>query len=105
MSNPFTRHPAEVGETYPEHLRMASSFGWKLLIAAGASFLHALLPFLCESTGSRLVGELHRTLSERNAGRRPPPGGQARRTPAPAKPSPLRRHREEEARRAMREFI
>ena len=48
----FTRHPASVGETYGEHMLVASSFGLKLLLAALACFVHALLPFLFERTGS-----------------------------------------------------
>jgi hypothetical protein len=55
----FTRHPASVGETYGEHMLVASSFGLKLLLAALACFVHALLPFLFERTGSTAVQFLH----------------------------------------------
>jgi len=55
----FTAHPASVDETYGEHLAMASSFGWAMLLGALACFLHALLPFCFEKTGSRIIAGLH----------------------------------------------
>lgn len=55
----FTAHPATVGETYTEHLGMASSFGCRMVVAGVACMLHGLLPFLFVRTGSRTVAELH----------------------------------------------
>ena len=55
----FTEHPASVNETYGEHMAMAGSFGLRLLLASLACFVHALLPFLFEKTGSRMITELH----------------------------------------------
>ena len=55
----FTDHPASVDETYGEHMVMAAGFGWRLLFAGLACFVHALLPFLFERTGSRMIAELH----------------------------------------------
>jgi Family of unknown function (DUF6356) len=63
---PFTEHPASVGETYLEHLAMASGFGWRMVVAGCACFIHGLLPFLFTTTGSRAVTELHqRMVSQR----------------------------------------
>lgn len=56
---PFTDHPASVGETYGQHLAVASGFGWRLLAAGAACLVHALFPFLFERTGSRMVAQLH----------------------------------------------
>jgi hypothetical protein len=55
----FTEHPASVGESYGEHLWRASWFSGKLLLAGGACFVHALLPFLFVKTGSNAISELH----------------------------------------------
>ena len=55
----FNEHPASVGETYWEHLLRASWFAGKMLMGAGACFIHALLPFLCVKTGSETIMQLH----------------------------------------------
>jgi hypothetical protein len=55
----FNEHPASVGEGYWEHLLRASWFGGRMLLAAGACFVHALLPFLFVKTGSKAITELH----------------------------------------------
>jgi hypothetical protein len=55
----FIDHPASVNESYLEHMGMAGGFGWALLKASAACFLHALVPGLCERTGSNLIRELH----------------------------------------------
>jgi hypothetical protein len=55
----FNEHPASVGETYWGHLARASWFGSKMLLGAGACFVHALLPFLFVKTGSRTIIELN----------------------------------------------
>lgn len=55
----FTDHPASVNETYFQHMRMSAGFGWHLLRAAGACFVHAVLPFLFTSTGSGIITRLH----------------------------------------------
>ncbi len=58
----FTRHPESVGETYTEHMQVAAGFGLRLLFASLACFVHALLPFLFERTGSTAVQSLHGTM-------------------------------------------
>jgi hypothetical protein len=55
----FNEHPASVGETYWQHLLRASWFGGKMLMGAGACFIHALLPFLFVKTGSETITQLH----------------------------------------------
>jgi len=55
----FTAHPSSVGETYAEHMGTAAWFGWRMLLGAGACFVHALLPFLFTRTGSATVTLLH----------------------------------------------
>ena len=55
----FNEHPASVGESYWEHLLHASWFGGKMLVGAGACFVHAVFPFLCVKTGSQAITQLH----------------------------------------------
>jgi hypothetical protein len=55
----FTSHPAKVGETYFGHMVFAAWFGSRLLMAGGAALVHAFLPFLFETTASRIVRELY----------------------------------------------
>ena len=57
--NLFTAHPRSVGETYFEHMRVASSFGWPMLAAGMACLLHGIFPFLFQHTGSTVVRRLH----------------------------------------------
>ena len=54
----FTHHPGSVGESYFGHLRFAAWFSSRLFLAGGAALIHALLPFLFETTASRIVREL-----------------------------------------------
>ena len=55
----FVEHPASVGETYWQHARHSVQFGLAMLRGACAAFIHAALPFLCTTTGSRIIGRLH----------------------------------------------
>ena len=58
MKISFTDHPSSVGETYFEHLFSALAFCGKLSMALCACFIHAILPFTFEKTGSRILTEL-----------------------------------------------
>jgi hypothetical protein len=55
----FTEHPAAVGETYVEHLGVASGFGTRMILGGLACLAHGLLPFLFTTTGSRTITALH----------------------------------------------
>jgi hypothetical protein len=61
----FRDHPASVDETYFGHMAFAAWFASRLAMAAGAALVHAFLPFLFETTASKIVGELY----ERTHGR------------------------------------
>lgn len=63
----FTDHPAMVGETYGEHMRVALGFAGPLTKAAGAAFVHAFLPFLCTTTASDTVKGLYGRMTRRCA--------------------------------------
>ena len=73
FSKLFTEHPASVDETYLGHMAFAAWFASRLFMAGGAALVHAILPFLFETTASRIVRELY----ERTAGRKPSHAGPA----------------------------
>ena len=55
----FLDHPASVDETFWEHFRFALTFSFWLFVAAGAAFVHAIIPALCKTTGSDIIKRLH----------------------------------------------
>jgi len=55
----FTEHPASVGETYGEHLVMATGFGARMILGGFACLLHGIFPFLFVKTGSAQISTLH----------------------------------------------
>ena len=61
----FTDHPASVDETYFGHMAFAAWFAARLFMAAGAALVHAVLPFMFETTASRIVRELYERTSNR----------------------------------------
>ena len=64
-NNLFTRHPHEVGESYPKHFANSAGFGVQMLGAGMAALVHAVFPFLFVETGSRTLRRLHGRLSKR----------------------------------------
>jgi len=58
----FTAHPATVGESYGEHLAMATSFGCRMVLAGVACTLHGLFPFLFVHTASCALAELNQRM-------------------------------------------
>jgi hypothetical protein len=63
----FTEHPDSVGESYFEHMAFAGWFASRLAMAAGAALVHAVLPFLFETTASRIVRQLYERTQNRSA--------------------------------------
>ncbi|NCF45164.1 MAG: hypothetical protein GWP70_10145 [Proteobacteria bacterium] len=59
LYNALFSHPADVNEGYLEHLLAAVGFATRLLLAAGACFVHALLPCLFQRTASSMLHRLH----------------------------------------------
>lgn len=59
LLRPFIDHPAEVGETYWQHLRAAVGFGSCMVVSGIACLLHGLCPWLFARTGSTAVRRLH----------------------------------------------
>lgn len=63
----FTAHPETVGESYLGHMAFAAWFASRLGLAAGAAIVHAFLPFLFETTASRIVRELAERTQNRSS--------------------------------------
>lgn len=55
MKNIFTDHPHSVGETYFEHFKFASLFGFRMFIGSLACLMHAIFPFMFKKTGSNML--------------------------------------------------
>ncbi|MDR3504379.1 MAG: DUF6356 family protein [Legionella sp.] len=49
----FTEHPASANQTYWEHLLFAVSFGFSMVKGGCACLIHAIFPFLFQTTGSQ----------------------------------------------------
>jgi len=62
VRNPFTAHPKSVGETYLQHGLFACRYGAKMTAGGIAAFVHGILPFLFQTTGSRVTRELNAAL-------------------------------------------
>ncbi len=62
MNNPFTTHPATVGETYLQHMGMAFGFSRRMFVASVACFIHGVFPFLCVRFGSKVIRGLNETM-------------------------------------------
>jgi hypothetical protein len=60
----FTEHPATVGETYVQHFQTAVSFSMRMMGGGLACLVHAVFPFLFESTGSATIRSLHERMIE-----------------------------------------
>lgn len=63
----FTDHPAEVGESYSEHMAYASSVGGRMILAGLACMIHGILPFLFKTNGSTAVARLHNLMMEKRS--------------------------------------
>lgn len=55
MRKIFTDHPRSIGETYIQHLKFATYFGFHLTLGGIACIIHAIFPFLFKTTGSDIL--------------------------------------------------
>ncbi|GMG82530.1 hypothetical protein LNKW23_17430 [Paralimibaculum aggregatum] len=67
IANLFLDHPRSVEESYLGHARFALWFAGRLALAAGAALCHAVLPFACKTTASRIIAELYTRTQNRGA--------------------------------------
>jgi len=66
----FFDHPADLGETYGEHLRKASGFGLAMIGGGIACLIHAIVPGLFRTRGSDTVAALHEQLVRKRGAKR-----------------------------------
>jgi hypothetical protein len=55
----FTAHPASVNENYWQHFAAAAGFGFRMIWGGIVCLVHAVIPGVCCTKGSDMVGELH----------------------------------------------
>ena len=65
MTNIFTKHPKEVGETYLEHMFNAVRFSLTFLLLFVVALIHSIFPFLLTKTASCVVQEMAKHMEER----------------------------------------
>ena len=65
MTNIFTKHPKEVGETYLEHMFNAVRFAFTFLLLIIVALIHSIFPFLLTKTASCVVQEMAKHMEER----------------------------------------
>lgn len=63
----FLAHPRTVGESYLEHSAFAFGIGARLLLAGMAALVHAIVPYLCETTASRIILAMNAGIVARRA--------------------------------------
>jgi len=61
----MTDHPGSAGETYFGPMAFALNMSRLMVLAAGAAFIHALLPFLFETTASGMMARLNDAMQHR----------------------------------------
>ncbi len=55
----ITEHPASVNESYWQHLANAAGFGFRMIWGGLVCLVHALIPGVCCTKASEMIGELH----------------------------------------------
>lgn len=58
----FTDHPRSVGETYLQHMSVASRCGLSMIVAGMACLVHAVLPFVFVRTASNCLTRLYQRM-------------------------------------------
>mgnify|MGYP001163514282 CR=1 FL=1 len=54
----FTNHSRSVGKTYSEHMGFAMGVAGSLFLAGAATFIHALVPALCQTSARNRITRL-----------------------------------------------
>lgn len=66
----FLDHPREVGESYFEHMGVASSFGFAMIWGGTKALVHAVFPAWCVTSGSDTIRRLHTIMVEKRGAKR-----------------------------------
>jgi hypothetical protein len=65
MSNPFTRHPHSIDESYFTHMLHSLKYSITFLWLCIMTFVHAFFPFLFTSNSSKIVRKMNCHLDNR----------------------------------------
>lgn len=65
----FTDHPSSVDESYTEHLKIALHFSRELAGASVQAAVHAVFPWVCCSSASGRIKQLHAEMTSGARGR------------------------------------
>ena len=65
MTNVFTKHPKEVGETYLQHMWASFRYSLTFLLLVFVAIVHAILPFAFTKTASCIIQEMSDHIKER----------------------------------------
>ena len=65
MTNVFTKHLKEVGETYLEHMWASFRYSLTFLLLVFVAMVHAILPFVFTKTASCIIQEMSDHIKER----------------------------------------
>lgn len=68
--NIFTRHLYEANESYWQHGKEALKISMRMIIGGVACFIHALFPFLFQSTGSNQIFSILKLFNQRGGATR-----------------------------------
>ncbi len=63
--NIFKKHPAEVGETYFQHLKCTLKICKETLLISGIILIHGIFPFLFKDTASQKINQLNQKIQMR----------------------------------------
>ena len=62
----FTKHPKDIGETYIRHCFQAWRYSFTFLFLFVIAFIHAIFPFLFQTTVSNVLRELNNDVNRRH---------------------------------------
>ena len=65
MTNVFTKHPYEVGETYLQHMWASFRYSLTFALLVGVAIVHAILPFVFTKTASCVIQDMSKHIKER----------------------------------------
>ena len=65
MTNIFTKHPYEVGETYLQHMWASFRYSLTFALLVGVAIVHAILPFVFTKTASCVIQDMSKHIKER----------------------------------------
>ena len=66
MTNVFTKHLKEVGETYLQHMWASFRYSLTFLLLVFVAMVHAILPFVFTKTASCIIQEMSAHIIERD---------------------------------------